>query len=169
MPPTARKSSLHNFITRTCLSGDSVPDIIKRGQCVITDGTLKGHRTNIYAHRRSGISTDEIACVYKTEQSQEAVGIHFAIKQKLCTYLHCEADSAVTGIAPYFSSDYSFFIWPTVSSEPLLRFSNLKKAVLRNAFILPSRITRAATTQISLPMHPRRSLWTITTGWRVTL
>ena len=109
MPPTARKSSLYTFITSTCLSGSQVPAKLQKGKCCTTDGTLKGHRTNIFNHRRSGISTDEIACAYKTKQSQEAQGIHFAVKQKLCTYLHCEADTAVTGPAHYASGEYSFF------------------------------------------------------------
>ena len=109
MPPTARKSSLHTFITKTCLSGPRVPDRISTGQCCCTDGTLKGHRTNLYGHRRSGISTDEIACAYKTKQSFDATGIHFATKQKMCTWLHCEPDSSVTGIAPYTATEYSFF------------------------------------------------------------
>ena len=65
--------------------------------------------TNLYGHRRSGISTDEIACAYKTKQSFDATGIHFATKQKMCTWLHCEPDSSVTGIAPYTAKEYSFF------------------------------------------------------------
>ena len=50
-----------------------------------------------------------MACAYKTKQSMDGTGIHFAIKQKICTYVHCEKDKSVTAICPFASSTYAFF------------------------------------------------------------
>ena len=74
-----------------------VPDVVRHGTCTAVDGTLRGHRNNLYNYGRSGLSTDEISSAYKTSQSEDAVGNHFANRQKMCTFVHCETDSVVTG------------------------------------------------------------------------
>ena len=125
LPPTMRKSSLHKFITATVLSGIRVPEAIREGKCLCVDGGLKGHRTNLYVHSRSCISTDEIACAYKCKQSLDATGIHFAVKQKVCTYVHCEPDKAVTAISPFASSTYSFFHLVYGQLEPCAEVDSL--------------------------------------------
>ena len=108
-PPSMRKSSAHKFITKTLLSGGRVRKILKEGSCLSETGTIKGHRTNLYNYRRSGIATDECSCAYKTKDTEEGKGLHFPARQTMCQWVHCESDSAVAAIAPDKHANYSFF------------------------------------------------------------
>ena len=78
---------------------------------------MKGHRTNLFNYRRSGIATDECSCAYKTKDTEEGKGLHFPTRQKVCQWVHCEADSAVTALFPEQHTEYSFFhfVWGQVT------------------------------------------------------
>ena len=98
-----RKSSLHKFVMSKLVGGPNVPAHIRDGRCVCIEGTgkpVKSHRINILNYGRSGISSDEIACVYKTAESKDPSS-SFVRKRRLCTFVHCETDKSITVLAPF--------------------------------------------------------------------
>ena len=76
-----RKSSLKTWLTVDLLDAEDMPENIKLGKCVCTDGTLKGFRNAIEHHGRTGIVSDEISNTYETPFSEKQSGIHYAGKE----------------------------------------------------------------------------------------
>ena len=107
--PSFRKSSLFRFVSTSMFDNDYAPDELRHGLCTCADGSIKGHRTNLHNYARSGLATDEVSSAYKTHFSEDTTGLHFASRQKMCTFVNCEIDSSVTGHDPAHFSEYSFY------------------------------------------------------------
>ena len=99
MDPSLGKSSLKRYVTTTVLQGDCIDANIKEGIAVCSDGTLKGHRTSLENISRSGIETDEVTTAYHCGSGPDSTtrGMHFASREKLCTFVNGERDSCLTG------------------------------------------------------------------------
>jgi hypothetical protein len=110
MDPSLGKSSLKSFTTSTCLQGENIDETIRNGTAVCVDGTLKGHRTSMLNLSRSGIETDEVTSAYHCSTGPDSTtrGVHFASREKLCTFVNGERDSCITGNGTVHLDRYSF-------------------------------------------------------------
>jgi hypothetical protein len=113
MPPSYRKSSEHKFIVRRSVDVENAPDEIRQGLCQVREGTLRGHRTNLYNYSRSGIATDEASTTYKTRQTEDTQSLHLQSRGVMCTFVNCERDACVTGAQPDHNDSYNFYhsVW----------------------------------------------------------
>ena len=89
---SSRKSSLHDFTKKLMLDAKDW-----LSQLFLTEATLKGIRTAIKKFARASASCDELSCVMSTPWSENAQGIHFLSRPKMCTFSQCEPDSVITG------------------------------------------------------------------------
>ena len=92
---SSRKSSLHDFTKKLMLDAKGAPDWLS--QVFLTEATLKGIRTAIKKFARASASCDELSCMMSTPWSENAQGIHFLSRPKMCTFSQCEPDSVITG------------------------------------------------------------------------
>ncbi len=84
------------------------------------DGTLKGHRTSLLNNACSGIETDEVTSAYHCASSPESTtrGVHFASREKLCTFINGERDSCLTGNGKLHLDAYAFVhrVWGQIDA-----------------------------------------------------
>ena len=119
-----RKSSLKTWLTVDLLNVEGMPENIKLGKCVCTDGTLKGWRNSIEVHNRTGIVSDEVSNTYETSFSEKQNGIHYAGRSKMATFTSCERDQGLTGGGHTDLPDYTFLhyvIGQVEATEEVLR------------------------------------------------
>ena len=87
------------------------------------DGTLKGHRTSIFNQGRSGVERYEITTAYQCGSSADGMlrGVHFACREKLCTFVNAERDGCITGHGVVHFEGYAFAhrVWAQI--PPLLK------------------------------------------------
>ena len=80
--PSMRKSSLKEYTSKTFLAGAGVPEVLRSGDAVSTDATVKGIRTSIANYQRAGIVSDEVATTYavraRTVKDKDKDGAAFA-------------------------------------------------------------------------------------------
>lgn len=62
--PSMRKSSLKEYTSRNLLASDSLPEVVRTGDAVATDATMKGIRSSIANYERAGIVSDEVSTTY---------------------------------------------------------------------------------------------------------
>lgn len=105
--PSMRKSSLKDYTSKGLLSGPNVPEVLRSGDAVSTEATVKGIRTCINNYKRAGIVSDEITTTYSV-RARTAPGVHFAEKDKMCTWLNCERDVVTTGTGSVVLEKYPF-------------------------------------------------------------
>ena len=95
---SARKSSLIRFTTDLILSDTSPCEGMNptTREIMVNDATLKGLRQALLKYRRCSVTTDEIVNSYYTTWSENAQGVHYFSRTKMCTYLNAERDDQVT-------------------------------------------------------------------------
>eukprot|EP00969_Alexandrium_andersonii_P222776 9839774-Alexandrium_andersonii.AAC.1 len=103
-----RKSSLKEYTSKELLAGAGVPEVVRTGEGVTTDATVKGIRSSIVNTRRAGIVSDEVSTSYALGGSSSAAGLHAANKDKLCTWLNAERDVVTTGHGRTVLDGYAF-------------------------------------------------------------
>ena len=95
-PPSTRKSSLHEFVTKWCLDHPDIPEDLREGKHCAGDGTVRGHRNSILNTCRSGTSSAEGSSVYECPQSENTRGINFVSRVTMLKFVNCERDTSVT-------------------------------------------------------------------------
>ena len=109
-PPSARKSSLHQFLTSELLGGDAIPAHAQASQSFCGTGTLRGHRNNLFNFGRTGLSSSEVTETYKTKSESDGVpASQFAQKNHINKWCHSEADRSITGNLRDNNIVYSFY------------------------------------------------------------
>ena len=106
--PTMRKSSLKTFTSQELLSGERVDEVVRAGESVSTEATVKGIRASITNHQRAGIVSDEVTTSYAHSVASSSGGLHVANKDKLCTWLNAERDVVATGQGRLVLESYAF-------------------------------------------------------------
>ena len=104
---SARKSSLIKFTTDLLVAGSPCDGFATRN-IFLVDATLKGIRNSLANYMRASVTSDEIVNTYSTPWSEPGTGVNYLSRSKLNTFLNCERDDVITGIATTHIDGYSF-------------------------------------------------------------
>lgn len=86
-PPSMRKSSMLSYLQKL-LDSEDIPEILREWRACCGDGTLRGHKNNLYNYSRSGLVNSEVSTAYKTSMSDDVAGAHFASRAAWSTWAH---------------------------------------------------------------------------------
>jgi hypothetical protein len=108
-PPSNGKSSLLKWITKYLLDFD-FGDLDAGMKCMVASGTVRGHRNNLYAHRRSGLASSEVTETYKTSATDSEISRSLlANKSMVCKWVNSEDDASITGLGTDNHPAYLFY------------------------------------------------------------
>ena len=110
-PPSTRKSSLHDFVTKWCVNHPDVAEDLRDGKALSCDGTIKGHRMALLSNCRSGTASAEGSSVYETPFSENTKGVNYVSRVKQLQFVNAERDSCVTAAGALSLDLYSYFHW----------------------------------------------------------
>ena len=110
-PPSTRKSSLHDFVTKWCVNHPDVAEDLCEGKAFSGDGIIKGHRMALLNNCRSGTTSAEGSSVYETPFSENTKGVNYVSRVKQLQFVNAERDSCVTAAGALSLDLYSYFHW----------------------------------------------------------
>ena len=123
-----RKSSMQKWML-DLLECDELPDGLRSGKCLTSDGTLRGHRNNLFHYKRSGLFTSEISETYKTTFTDPAIPLaKLASKTHLNKWLHIEFDKSIVGAYVDDNPQYAFFHWCIGHVQPVMEVMSIAKS-----------------------------------------
>ncbi|CAK0836876.1 unnamed protein product [Prorocentrum cordatum] len=110
-PPSTRKSSLHEFVTKWRVDSPDIEQDLREGRHTAGDGTVKGHRSAILNTGRSGATSAEASSVHECPQSENTKGINYISRVTMLKFVNCERDTSVTAQGSMSLDYYSYFHW----------------------------------------------------------
>ena len=123
-----RKSSMQKWFLEDLLGATGLPEGVKDSCCIATDGTIKGHRNNLWNYKRSGLSSTEISECYKTSLTDPAIPpSKLASKSLMNKFVHGERDASISGAMKDESVRYLFFHWVIGHTGPTCEVLSMRK------------------------------------------
>ena len=119
-----RKSSMQAWLLQELLADGNLPDGVKQSGCICTDGTVRGHRNNLWNFRRSGLSSE----CYKTSLTDPGIPqSKLASKSLVNKFVHSERDASISGAMRDESTRYLFFHWVIGHTAPTCEVLSIRK------------------------------------------